>query len=246
MRRKPIQLTQEDKALIYVLSDIHGQYGKYRAMLQTISLRPDDTLYVLGDVVDRGPDPMKVLKDMMSRANVIPILGNHDFMAAYCLHFLVKNVTDETVPELDGVRWAALQYWFRNGGQSTFTGFLGLSPEDRADILEYLDEFSLYGKVSVAGKDYVLVHAGLGNFSPDRPLENYMPDELISVHTDYDRPYYPEKYVVTGHTPTQIIPGNPNPGRIFRKNNHIAIDCGCTFGGPLGAICLNTGEEFYI
>ena len=39
------------------------------------------------------------------------------------------------------------------------------------------------------------------------------------------------------------IPGNHRPGRIFRQNNHIAIDCG--YGGLLGAICLETGKEFY-
>lgn len=36
------------------------------------------------------------------------------------------------------------------------------------------------------------------------------------------------------------------PDRIFKKNNHIAIDGGCAFGGRLSAICLDTGEEFYV
>ena len=33
----------------------------------------------------------------------------------------------------------------------------------------------------------------------------------------------------TGHTPTQAIRNNPNPGYIYRRNNHIAIDCGATY-----------------
>ena len=37
------------------MSDIHGEYDKYLAMLEQIDLSEDDTLYVLGDVVDRGP-----------------------------------------------------------------------------------------------------------------------------------------------------------------------------------------------
>lgn len=37
-----------------------------------------DVLYILGDVVDRGPEPMKILNDMSMRINVFPILGNHD------------------------------------------------------------------------------------------------------------------------------------------------------------------------
>ena len=48
-------------------------------MLSQLSLRPDDTLYILGDVIDRGPDGVKILQDMMARPNVVPILGNHEF-----------------------------------------------------------------------------------------------------------------------------------------------------------------------
>ena len=49
---------------------------------------------------------------------------------------------------------------------------------------------------------------------------------------------------MTGHTPTGLIE-KASAGRIYRKNNHIAIDCGAVFGNPLGCICLDTGEEFY-
>lgn len=63
---------------------------------------------------------------------------------------------------------------------------------------------------------------------------------------DYNVTYYPDKYIVTGHTPTQFIKENPNPGFIFRSNNHIAIDCGAHIrGGRLAELCLETGEEFY-
>ena len=40
--------------VIYVLSDIHGMYDKYQQMLAKIDLKPEDTLYILGDVIDRG------------------------------------------------------------------------------------------------------------------------------------------------------------------------------------------------
>ena len=230
----------------YTMSDVHGDYEKYRRILRTIDLRPSDTLYVLGDVVDRGPEPMKILRDMMLRPNVVPILGNHEFTTAYCLRFLLKEITDETVAELDDVQWMALQEWFRNGGRATLADFHRLPPEERIDVWDYLNEFSLYEEVHAGGRSYLLVHAGLDNFSPDRPLADYAPYELIFGRPDYERPYYPDKYVVTGHTPTQVIPCNPAPGRIFRRHNHIAIDCGCGYGGPLAVVCLDTGEEFYV
>ena len=71
-------------------------------------------------------------------------------------------------------------------------------------------------------------------------------EELVWERQDYERRYFEDKYIVTGHTPTQYIPGNPRPGFIFRKNQHIAIDCGAYYpDGRLAAICLDTGEEFY-
>ena len=47
--------------MTYVMSDIHGHYDKYREMLETIEFAADDTLYVLGDVLDRGSDGFKTL-----------------------------------------------------------------------------------------------------------------------------------------------------------------------------------------
>ena len=61
------------------MSDIHGCFDKYQAMLREIGFSSRDTLYVLGDVIDRGPDGIKILQDMNRRPNVVPILGTHEF-----------------------------------------------------------------------------------------------------------------------------------------------------------------------
>ena len=71
--------------MTYVMADIHGCYEQYRRMLDKINFKDSDTLYVLGDVVDRGEQPMKVLHDMSMRANVYPVMGNHDYIAAILL-----------------------------------------------------------------------------------------------------------------------------------------------------------------
>ena len=79
-----------------------------------------------------------------------------------------------------------------------------------------------------------------------RDIEDYSIKELIWDRAEYDIKYYPDKYVVTGHTPTQYITENQKPGFIYRNNNHIAVDCGsCIPNGRLAAICLDTGKEFY-
>ena len=49
----------------YVISDIHGEYGKFMELLDIIHFSDEDILYVLGDVVDRGKNPVKTLLKMI-------------------------------------------------------------------------------------------------------------------------------------------------------------------------------------
>lgn len=52
----------------YVISDIHGQYDMFMELIDKIDLKQTDTLYVLGDILDRGPHPIKVLKKAYGNA----------------------------------------------------------------------------------------------------------------------------------------------------------------------------------
>ena len=229
----------------YVISDVHGNYEGYMKILELIHFSDEDTLYVNGDVIDRGMGGIKILQHMMMQPNIYPILGNHEYAAATCLRFLMKEITEESIGEIDEETIKNLLEWQNIGGQCTMDAFHKLSREEKQDIVHYLDEFSLYEEVSVNEKQFVIVHAGLTNFSPDRPLETYEMYELIFKAPDYDRIYFPDKYLVPGHLPTKVIEGNPRPNKIFRKNNHIAIDCAAGYDGCVGCICLDTFEEFY-
>ena len=88
--------------MIYVISDIHGCYDKYEQMLKKINLKKEDTLYILGDVVDRGPAGIKVLLDIADRNNVILFRGNHDRTAA----FFLSNLHMLDGPESTKIRFA--------------------------------------------------------------------------------------------------------------------------------------------
>lgn len=232
----------------YVLSDVHGQYDLFMAMLKKIGLKDEDTLYVLGDVLDRGPYPIKTVLKLMEMPNAVCLVGNHELMAIECLRFLMQEVTEESIKKLDKEAMENFIIWVKhNGGQRTMDEFRSLSRDKQEEVVEFLREFLVYEELTVAGKDYLLVHAGLGGYYPGKDIEDYSLKELIWDRAEYDIEYYPDKYVITGHTPTQGIAGNPRPGYIYRQNNHIAIDCGCyRRGGRLAAICLDTGEEFYV
>ncbi|MDD6083438.1 MAG: metallophosphoesterase, partial [Oscillospiraceae bacterium] len=53
------------------MSDIHGMYEKYLKMLDVIKFSDDDVLYILGDIIDRGPEPIEIILDIMTRPNIV-------------------------------------------------------------------------------------------------------------------------------------------------------------------------------
>ena len=74
----------------YVMSDLHGNYKSYKTMFEKINFQDQDMMYILGDVLDRGPNPIQIILDLMQRPNVELIAGNHCVMACECLEFLMK------------------------------------------------------------------------------------------------------------------------------------------------------------
>lgn len=232
--------------LHYAVSDIHGCYGQYLELLDRIRFCESDTLFVLGDCVDRGPEPIKLLLDMMNRPNVFPITGNHDLLARYILGQFSTEITESSIERvLNEELFSLLADWLADGGEPTWSEFKKLSVERRGDVLDYLEnDFSTFEEITVKGNTYLMLHGGLEPFDRQKTPEQYDIGTILFSRPDYNTPYYPDKFTITGHTPTINEPGND--GRIIRRNNHIAIDCGCVFGGRLAAFCLDTGEEFYV
>lgn len=64
--------------MTYIISDIHGNYDKFHKLLYKIKFSDADTLYINGDIIDRGPNPIKLLLEVMQSQNMIFILGNHE------------------------------------------------------------------------------------------------------------------------------------------------------------------------
>lgn len=226
------------------MSDLHGCFDKYKAMLNLIEFIPQDTLYVLGDVIDRGPDGIRILQDMMLRPNVFPLLGNHELTAAVCLPWLMEEVTDQSLGSLDETQIAALSEWIANGGGPTLRALKQLNREEREDILEYFQEMALYAEVEAGGRRFVLTHAAPEHFAPDQPLDAYKLQDFLFGRPEPGAAYYPDRLLVFGHTPTRVLGG---ADKIVRQETWVDIDCGCVFkGGRLGCLCLDTMEEFYV
>lgn len=231
--------------MLYAMSDLHGEYQKYLAMLEKIKFNQEDTLYLLGDLVDRGPEPVKILQDIIQRPNVYPLLGNHEVMAIYILKQLLVEVTEETISQVDTYLMENIFLWQRNGGGVTLEQFQALPLRERRQLLEFLEGFSWYETVDVGQRAFLLVHAGLGNYRPGKKLEEYSLEELTMVRPDYQTQYFPDDsiYVLSGHTPTKLLSGK---WEIYHSHNNIVLDCGAAIGGRLACLCLDTMEEFYL
>ena len=226
--------------MVYVMSDLHGCYEAYVEMLKKISFSKDDILYILGDVVDRGPNGMKILLDIARRQNVFLFRGNHDLQTGILL-LNIYRLKDEKCPkELIEV----YKGWLSDGGKITLEEFLMLSEEERETVLNVIRTSLISKEIEVNGKKFLLAHT-----VPDVDFicdyEEWTEEDYTIGEPDYDEIYFDDMYIITGHTPTVYIECN-SAGKIWQGNHHIAIDCGAVFGYALGCLCLDTMEEFYV
>lgn len=241
----------------YVISDIHGDYERFVKLLATIKFNPSDKVYLLGDMIDRGNQGLKILQMAMKNTSFVALMGNHEYMAIKPLNWLFNNDISQFENMPADVKKDFVE-WLNIGGQSTMKEFQALTHDEQAEILHYLNELLPYEELTVLGKQFVLVHAGIDNFSKTKDLSEYNIEELIFDKPSYYLKYFDNKYLITGHTPTRYIREEElnlprglvdrrghKYDKIFKANNHIAIDCGCGYGGLLGAICLENLKEFY-
>ena len=226
--------------MIYVMSDIHGCYEKYQRMLDTIAFGKEDMLYILGDVVDRGEAGLKVLLDIADRENVILLRGNHDQTAILLLTNLYKLENGECSEELLEV----YKMWISDGGDKTLAEFFSLSGKEKERVILTLNKSILSKEIVVNEHTYLMAHT-VPEIERLDDYNNWTLEDYILGEPDYEEQYFEDRYIITGHTPTGFI-DRQSKGRIWMKNHHIAVDCGAVFGNPLGCLCLDTMEEFYV
>lgn len=202
----------------YVTADLHGCYDAFIDLLQKIRFQDDDIIYIIGDVVDRGPEGIKLLKYIKKAPNIILLLGNHEMM--------MRNALNSKDNEL----------WFYNGGMITYHRFLKLAKEEQEDIRAYLDSLPLFLDVTVGERTFRLVHG-----CP-------MPDENDVENSVWERPdpedvFFTDKTVIVGHTPTMCYGDDIH---ILHGKNIIDVDCGYVYRGLLGCLRLEDMREYYI
>lgn len=234
--------------MIYAISDLHGcPPEQFFALLKKAEFSDGDFLFVLGDVIDRGEHGITLLRWMAEQPNVHMLLGNHEAMMLSC-EFLFQQITEETLADLDAEKLAMYHTWLENGGEDTITQFHALmkqDPEVAMGLLDYLHEAPLYELLEVNGRKILLVHGGLENFAPDKPLDDYEPDDFLWARPRWDTRYYEDILTVFGHTPT-IAFGLENRRRALRRPTWICIDAGVSAGFAPMLLRLDDLKEFYL
>ena len=233
--------------MIYVSSDLHGcSPAKFQQLLRKANFNDNDFLFILGDVIDRDAYGAELLSWLTQQPNMQTLLGNHEALLLAC-SFLFDEVTEESLDCLTTGEISLVENWLANGGGLTIKGFQRLlkhDPELVDGILAYLQEAPLYEELEVNGNNFVLVHAGLDNFRPDKPLSDYKPEELLLARPSMQTQYYHDAVVIFGHTPTAYF-GKQFQGHAVHTDTWICIDTGAASGNLPMLLRLDDGKEFY-
>jgi serine/threonine protein phosphatase 1 len=200
------------------IGDIHGCNTALAALVDGLKLQPADTLVMLGDAIDRGPDSRDVIRQLRQlgrRCRVMNIQGNHEQM--------LLDAVDGQI---------ALQEWLVHGGAETLdsygkgAGITALDADDVAFIRSWGDVFET--------ETHFFAH---GNYLPSRPLYRQPWRDLrwqsLKWHTP--GPHLSGKTAVLGHT-------SQKQGQIVNLGHLICIDTYCHGGCWLTAFDSTSGR----
>ncbi|MGN1443619.1 MAG: metallophosphoesterase [Acutalibacteraceae bacterium] len=234
--------------MIYAVSDLHGYpLEGFLSLLSKAGFCDNDFLFILGDVIDRGSDGIRILEYLLDKPNIQLILGNHEAMMLSC-SFITDIVTDEFLNSLDDTKLSLLQTWLHNGAAPTIKaiGQTAKTAPDRIDsIYDYLCDAPLYDTVTAGSRDFVLTHSGLGGYSPGKKLSEYSDSELLWHRPDLSEQYSEKFFTVFGHTPTAFY-GEEYSGKALKTNTWINIDAGVACGEKPMLLRLDDMKEFYL
>ena len=199
---------------IIAIGDIHGCHQEFAELLERLALTKDDQLILLGDLINRGPDSLKVI-DLAREHHALSLLGNHE---ARLLNYrktkdtaFLKETDFQTFEKLRPEDWAYLEamplthYVEELNTVFVHGGFLPDEPWQKqpASVVTRIQVVDREGKARKrAEAEGCPVWADLWNGPP---------------------------FVVYGHTPRP---------EIYKLKWSVGIDTACVMGGFLTAYIL--------
>ena len=204
---------------IIAIGDIHGCSEALKVLIEAIAPWPEDTIVVLGDVIDWGPDSrdcVRQLIDLSSRCDLILIRGNHEEMLFAAL---------ESESEL--------RSWLDLGGEETLKSYPYRGGDEFIDP-EHVQFLKANARDYYETDEFIFVHA---SYDPNKPMAEQSNTTLQweFVEPEKMRPHYSGKTVIAGHTPQTS--GEPLDLGFLK-----VIDTDCSRGGWLTALEVGSGR----
>jgi bis(5'-nucleosyl)-tetraphosphatase (symmetrical) len=260
--------------MIYLMGDLQGCGDPLQRMLDEVAFSPSrDHLYVLGDLVNRGPDSLGVLKRLMALEGAATcLLGNHDLHLLAVAHGVRKPHRSDTLgPILDSPKRDRWLGWLRQRPLAVQAhGWLmvhaGVLPQwDAAQTLALADEVAamlrgddlaqflpkMYGNAPAQWSDALT--------GPDRwrcvinaltRLRFCAADGTMDFETKDGAGAAPEGFMPWFEVPGRRTDGVPvafghwSTLGLINRDDLLSLDTGCVWGGQLTAVRLgDQGRE---
>lgn len=213
----------------FAISDIHGCVRTFKKLvLDEIKLSKADTLYLLGDYINKGPDSKGVIDFIFELKN-----------KGFNLHCLRGNHEQYLI---DGLMYSWEEIAFLNrGGRETLTSFgVDTIRDIPKKYLDFIKALPFYIEI----EKYLLIHAGLNFDLTDPYKDDFSMLNIRKMEVDLDKTG--GKNIIHGHVP---IPYQDIQDSLDFKNHHISIDAGCVYDhipvlNHLVALDIQTGKLY--
>lgn len=207
-----MELLYEDKIIknrkFYCCTDIHGQYQLWAQIRDFLG--KDDVLFFLGDAIDRGPDGLKIMKELFEDKRVIYLPGNHEDSFLDMMGYFLKGTPVKEYEE-------DLSLWLYNGGYETWQEWEKLTREEQEwyylKVKELVTEDpDHYIFQRQDDKIILLSHAGTSIEKTQAELTRlgcgyrpYLWDRRHYKHPWPKQKQWEDWMVIHGHTPVQLL-----------------------------------------
>lgn len=260
----------------YVIGDIHGCYDEFRMLINRIESEDPNAAFVLvGDIIDRGPDSMKMLWWAMENCNrtdekYVLLLGNHEYMK---ISFLKRYLELRENGHIRGLHDMPMDtYCFKQVLQEH-----AVDDDTIRQILKFFLSLPVVYETDgiLDGKKhhYIVVHGDIPwyclnkneTFSKRSLSKVYLPtaengygrsvvEEIVWGRNEIGHPELKHTTIIHGHSPTIFLTKEEElqfRGRIRIRPQDINVDCGMVFKksgdkyANLAALRLEDRKEFY-
>lgn len=181
----------------YVATDFHGMYSLWKQIKEY--MKPEDTLYYLGDAIDRGPHGWDIFTELIDDPRVIYIKGNHEDMMYH------SYVSRGPVAS----QW--FKHWQKNGGKETHANMQDVSFQTRMEYIDKIRDMSTFEVYENKNKEvFILTHAGCTPNEAYWKMDGYDWEYANIWSRKHFLDEWPQElngkvYIIHGHTPVQLM-----------------------------------------